>query len=49
MGTVLGPCKKCGRLMMRPHQTGICKECRQKTTHISPNSDPDLPDPLKYE
>ncbi|MHA1941178.1 MAG: hypothetical protein ACW97P_05585 [Candidatus Hodarchaeales archaeon] len=34
MGTVLGPCKKCGRLMMRPHQTGICKECRQKTTQF---------------
>ena len=47
MGEVLGPCKKCGRLQMRPHPTGICAECRQL---LNPQqSDPDLPKPLKYD
>ena len=47
MGTVLGPCKKCGRLMLRPHTTGICAECRKLLS--GQQSDPDLPKPLKYD
>ena len=47
MGEVLGPCKKCGRLLMRPSSTGICAECRKLLS--GQQSDPDLPKPLKYE
>ncbi len=47
MGTVLGPCKKCGRLMLRPHTSGVCAECRQLLSRQQ--SDPDLPKPLKYD
>ncbi|MFX0207522.1 MAG: hypothetical protein ACFFDT_16165 [Candidatus Hodarchaeota archaeon] len=46
MGEVLGPCKRCGKLMMRPHPTGICAECREK---LSSRAIPDIPDPLTYQ
>ena len=48
MGTVIGPCKKCGRLMTRPHSSGICLECRRLLNKRQINN-PDLPEPLKYE
>ncbi|MHA2247032.1 MAG: hypothetical protein ACXADY_18960 [Candidatus Hodarchaeales archaeon] len=32
MGEVLGPCKRCGKMMMRPHPSGICVECRRKVS-----------------
>ncbi|MHA1994876.1 MAG: hypothetical protein ACW97Z_10065 [Candidatus Hodarchaeales archaeon] len=49
MGTVLGPCKKCGRLMTRHHTSGLCYECRQRFSDSRQINDPDLPEPLKYE
>lgn len=48
MGEVLGPCKRCGKMMLRPHPTGICIECRKLSTRATPDI-PDIPDPLKYE
>lgn len=46
--SVLGPCKKCGKYLMRPHPTGLCIECRRKSEKMPPHV-PDIPDPLKYK
>jgi hypothetical protein len=48
MGTLIGPCKKCGRLMTRPHPTGICGDCRELLDKRQIN-DPDLPEPIRYD
>ncbi|MFX0051123.1 MAG: hypothetical protein ACFFAJ_10395 [Candidatus Hodarchaeota archaeon] len=48
MGMLLGPCKKCGKMMMRPHPSGLCEMCRKKiSSRVSPDI-PDVPEPLKY-
>lgn len=49
MGEVLGPCKRCGKLMMRPHPSGICVECRRKLSLKATPDIPDIPEPLKYQ
>jgi len=48
LGELLGPCKKCSRLLLRPHPSGICEECRKKDLKLLKPDTPDLPDPLKF-
>ncbi|MHA2227279.1 MAG: hypothetical protein ACXAC8_18835 [Candidatus Hodarchaeales archaeon] len=49
MGIVLGPCKKCGKMMLRPHPSGFCFECRRKASLRAIPDIPDIPDPLKFK
>ena len=48
MGIVLGPCKRCGKMMQHPHPSGLCDECRKNQSRIKPDI-PDLPEPLRYK
>ncbi len=49
MGEMLGPCKRCGKIMLRPHPSGICPECRRTHSRSIIPDNPDIPDPLKYK
>ncbi|MHA1330072.1 MAG: hypothetical protein ACTSR2_03240 [Candidatus Hodarchaeales archaeon] len=49
MGEILGPCKRCGKLMLRPHPSGLCAECRRKNLLRNRPDVPDVPEPLKYD
>ncbi len=49
MGETLGPCRRCGKLMIQPHPTGLCRECREKSGLRAPPDNPDIPEPLRFE
>ncbi len=48
MGEVLGPCKRCGKMLLRPHPSGLCSECRKTHSRSIIPDNPDIPEPLKY-
>lgn len=49
MGEVLGPCKRCGKILLRPHPSGLCFECRKAKSKTFIPDNPDIPGPLKYD
>ena len=49
MGETLGPCRRCGKLLLRPHPSGLCRECRRKNSIRTIPDIPDIPKPLKYD
>ena len=49
MGAVLGPCKRCGKILLRRHPSGLCFECRKAKSKTFIPDNPDVPGPLKYD